>query len=63
MMSVMNGEEFLTQLEKSEGVSLSGIPVIVYSAEGTLEYHPQVVARPQKPISIELLFGAIKRVL
>ncbi len=63
MMPVMNGEEFLTQLETKEDLPLSSIPVIIYSAEGMLGVHPQVVARLEKPISIELLFGAIKGVL
>lgn len=60
MMPVMNGEEFMKKINESAEPSLREIPVVVYSAEGKIRNYPQIKARLEKPISIELLFSAIK---
>ncbi|MFL5785432.1 MAG: response regulator [Bacteriovoracaceae bacterium] len=59
-MPVMSGDEFLEALETEASTELRNIPVIIYSAEGKLRRHRQVVARLEKPVSIEILCGAIK---
>lgn len=60
MMPVMNGNDFLDALERDASSELRNIPVIVYSAEGLLRPHRQVVAKLEKPVSIEVLCGAIR---
>jgi CheY-like chemotaxis protein len=60
-MPVMDGDEFLDALETEASAELQNIPVIIYSAEGKLRRkRRQVVARLEKPVSIEVLCGAIK---
>ena len=60
MMPHMNGDELLKQITKQKRNDLKNIPVVVYSAEGLIKNHPQIKARLQKPVSIELLFSAIR---
>ena len=59
-MPVMDGNEFLDRLDKGSVSELKNIPVIIYSAEGKLRPNRQVVAKLEKPVSIEILCGAIK---
>lgn len=59
-MPVMDGNEFLERLDKSNVDDLKNIPVIIYSADGKLRANRQIVAKLEKPVSIEVLCGAIK---
>jgi len=59
-MPVMDGNEFLESIDKGISADLRNIPVIIYSAEGKLRPHRQIVAKLEKPVSIEVLCGAIK---
>lgn len=59
-MPVMDGNEFLERIEKGTVNHLKNIPVIIYSAEGKLRPNRQIVAKLEKPVSIEVLCGAIK---
>lgn len=60
MMPIMDGNAFLEELDKETSSELRNIPVIIYSAEGKLRPHRQVVAKIEKPVSIEVLCGAIR---
>lgn len=59
-MPVMDGNEFLDIIDKGSISDLKNIPVIIYSAEGQLRPNRQIVAKLEKPVSIEVLCGAIK---
>lgn len=59
-MPVMDGNEFLERLDKGNVEDLKNIPVIIYSADGMLRANRQIVAKLEKPVSIEVLCGAIK---
>ena len=58
-MPVMSGNEFLEAIEKTYQDKFGDIPVIICSAEGQLKDHHQVVARLEKPVSLDLLCTTI----
>lgn len=59
LMPVMGGDEFLEVIENSYQMKFGDIPVIICSAEGNLRKHQQVVARLDKPVSLDLLCTTI----
>lgn len=63
MMPVMGGNELLEIIEKNYAEKFGRIPVIIFSAEGDFMSHNQVVARFEKPISIEVICQTIRDTL
>ncbi len=61
MMPIMNGDDFLQEVQKVN--FLSAIPIIVCSASGDFTHTPQVFAVLNKPVGLELMKEAVKRCL